>query len=61
MIDNNKHRYFLVQILKDIYSDRELANLLGFKGGTALMFFYDLPRFSVDLDFNLLDIEQQKK
>lgn len=29
MIDNNKHRYFLVQILKDIYSDRELANLLG--------------------------------
>ncbi|MDR0830665.1 MAG: nucleotidyl transferase AbiEii/AbiGii toxin family protein [Prevotellaceae bacterium] len=61
MIDNNKHRYFLVQILKDIYSDRELANLLGFKGGTALMFFYDLPRFSVDLDFNLLDAEQQKK
>jgi hypothetical protein len=59
MIDNNKHRYFLVQILKDIYSDRELANLLGFKGGTALMFFYDLPRFSVDLDFNLLDSEQQ--
>jgi hypothetical protein len=46
MIDNNKHRYYLVQILKDIYSDRELANSLGFKGGTALMFFYDLPRFS---------------
>lgn len=44
----------MVQILKDIYSDIELANCLGFKGGTALMFFYDLPRFSVDLDFNLL-------
>jgi predicted nucleotidyltransferase component of viral defense system len=54
MIDINKHKYFLVQILKDIYSDIELANCLGFKGGTALMFFYDLPRFSVDLDFNLI-------
>lgn len=54
-MDVNRHKYFLLQILKDIYSDIELANLLGFKGGTALMFFYDLPRFSVDLDFNLLD------
>lgn len=55
MIDLNKHKFFMLQILKDIYSDLELASLLGFKGGTALMFFYDLPRFSVDLDFNLLD------
>lgn len=45
----------MVQILKDIYSDIELSYYLGFKGGSALMFFYDLPRFSVDLDFNLLD------
>ncbi|GAI43268.1 unnamed protein product, partial [marine sediment metagenome] len=49
----------LVQILKDIYTDMELANCLGFKGGTALMFFYDLPRFSVNLDFNLLDVEKE--
>ena len=54
MVDINRHKFFLVQILKDIYSDLELANILGLKGGTALMFFYDLPRFSVDLDFNLL-------
>lgn len=54
MIDINKHKYFLVRILKDIYSDIELANSLGFKGGTAMMFFYGLPRFSVDLDFNLI-------
>jgi predicted nucleotidyltransferase component of viral defense system len=54
MIDLNKHKFLLIQILKDIYSDIELSNSLGFKGGTALMFFYDLPRFSVDLDFNLL-------
>ena len=58
MIDLNRHKFFLVKILKDIYTDIELANYLGFKGGTALMFFYDLPRFSVDLDFNLLDVKK---
>jgi len=59
MLDINRHRFYLVQILKDVYSDIELANYMGFKGGSALMFFYDLPRFSVDLDFNLLDNEKQ--
>ena len=59
MVDINRHRFFLVQILKDIYSDMELASSLGFKGGTALMFFYDLPRFSVDLDFNLLNLQKE--
>ena len=51
----------MMQVLKDIYSDKELALRLGFKGGAALMFFYNLPRFSVDLDFNLLDREKEKK
>lgn len=60
MFDLNKHRFFMLQILKDIYSDVELAAVLGFKGGTALMFFYDLPRFSVDLDFNLLDAIKER-
>jgi predicted nucleotidyltransferase component of viral defense system len=59
-MDINKHKFFLLQILKEIYSDFELANSLGFKGGTALMFFYGLPRFSVDLDFNLLEIDKEK-
>ncbi len=59
-MDINKHKFFLLQILKDIYSDVELSSLLGFKGGTALMFFYDLPRFSVDLDFNLLDASKER-
>ena len=54
-MDLNKHKFYMLQILKDIFSDAELADCIGFKGGTALMFFYDLPRFSVDLDFNLLD------
>ncbi|WP_024993154.1 nucleotidyl transferase AbiEii/AbiGii toxin family protein, partial [Phocaeicola paurosaccharolyticus] len=60
MVNINRHKFFLTQILKDIFSDIELANNLGFKGGTALMFFYDLPRFSVDLDFNLLDLAKEK-
>lgn len=60
MLNLNKHKLLLVQILKDIYADISLANNLGFKGGTAMMFFYDLPRFSVDLDFNLLEPTQSK-
>lgn len=59
MFDVNKHKFLLVQILKDIYSDVELSNALGFKGGTAIMLFYGLPRFSVDLDFNLLIKEKE--
>jgi predicted nucleotidyltransferase component of viral defense system len=55
MLNKDRHRLIMVQILKDIYSDIALASLLGFKGGTAAYFFYDLPRFSVDLDFDLLD------
>ena len=59
-MDINKHKFFMMQVLKDIYTDKELAGCLGFKGGTALMFFYNLPRFSVDLDFNLLDKNKEK-
>ena len=54
-----KHKSYLIRILKDIYDDIELGNMLGFKGGTALLFFYGLPRFSVDLDFHLIQPEQQ--
>jgi predicted nucleotidyltransferase component of viral defense system len=49
----------MTKILKDIYSDFQLSSLLGFKGGTALYLFYNLPRFSVDLDFNLLDLSKK--
>jgi len=35
MVSINKQKFFLMQILKDIYSDIELANCLGFKGSTA--------------------------
>ena len=57
-MNTNKYRFYLTQILADIYSDRELAHCLGFKGGTALMLFHNLPRFSVDLDFDLLEMEK---
>lgn len=60
-MDINRHKYFMMQVLKDIYSDSELASSLGFKGGTALMFLYNLPRFSVDLDFNLIDKTKEKR
>lgn len=49
------HKTILFQILKDIYSDTTISPLLGFKGGTAALMFYELTRFSVDLDFDLLD------
>lgn len=32
MFDLNKHKFFMLQILKEIYSDAELALCLGFKG-----------------------------
>lgn len=59
MLDINQHKLILVQILKEIYSNISIASLLGFKGGTAGYLFYNLPRFSVDLDFNLLDIKKK--
>ena len=59
MLDKNRHKIVLVKILKEIYSDPTLRNILGFKGGTAAYLFYGLPRFSVDLDFDLL--EEKKK
>lgn len=54
-LDYSKHKNIMLQILKDIYSDTSIAPYLGFKGGTAALLFYDLPRNSVDLDFDLLD------
>lgn len=54
-LDISKHKNILIKILKDIYSDSTIAPILGFKGGTAAYMFYSLNRFSVDLDFDILD------
>ncbi|MDR3327586.1 MAG: nucleotidyl transferase AbiEii/AbiGii toxin family protein [Prevotellaceae bacterium] len=61
MMDLQQHKFYISQILTDIYSDKKLAHCLGFKGGTALMFFHSLPRFSVDLDFNLIDTSHSEE
>lgn len=60
MLNIPKHRLILIKILRDIYSDFTLSSILGLKGGTALYFFYDLPRFSVDLDFNLIELSKKE-
>lgn len=54
-LNTQTHRNILIRILKDIFTDVTIGPVLGFKGGTAVYLFYDLPRFSVDLDFDLLD------
>lgn len=59
MLNTAKHKEILTKILKDIYTDTALGPVLGFKGGTAALLFYGLNRFSVDLDFDLLDPEKE--
>lgn len=54
-MDINKHRYYMMQVLLAIFRHPELSRLLAFKGGTSLMLFHGLTRFSTDLDFNMLD------
>ena len=54
-MDTNKHRYYMMQVLLAIFRHPQLSQLLAFKGGTSLMIFHNLSRFSTDLDFNLLD------
>ncbi|MBQ7259494.1 MAG: nucleotidyl transferase AbiEii/AbiGii toxin family protein [Paludibacteraceae bacterium] len=60
-MDINKHKYYLIQVLLAIFRDQELSRLLAFKGGTSLMLFHNLTRFSTDLDFNLLNPSQADK
>lgn len=59
-LSKDLHRTNFVNILRAIYSDPQLRTVLGFKGGTAALLFYDLPRFSVDLDFDLLEPDKKE-
>ena len=61
LLDYAKHKNILLQILKDIYSDPLLGTSLGFKGGTAAFLFYGLERGSVDLDFDLLNKDEEDR
>lgn len=54
-LSNREHiekDYFQDLLLFNIYKK---TNLLIFKGGTALYKFYNIPRFSEDLDFSMLE------
>jgi len=61
MLNREKHQLIMGQILKDIYTDITISPLLGFKGGTCAYFFYNLPRFSADLDFDLLAVNEENQ
>ncbi len=58
-LNKNKHRKMMLVVLEEISKDSMLANNLGFKGGTACYFLHGLDRFSVDLDFDLLNKEKE--
>ena len=53
-LDITRHKTHLTNILIDISKESGVGSVLGFKGGTAALLFYGLPRFSVDLDFDLI-------
>ena len=58
MLNKEKHQLIMGQILRDMYGDVSVSSLIGFKGGTCAYFFYGLPRFSVDLDFDLFRADE---
>lgn len=49
----------LAKILVALVKDSWLKHRLLFKWWTCALFFYDLPRLSVDLDFDLIDPDQE--
>ncbi len=54
MLNIKKHQLVMFNIINKIYQNN-IGQYLGFKGGTMAYFFYGLDRFSVDLDFDLID------
>lgn len=54
MLNKSLHETALGKILYAFYTDSYLRSKLIFKGGTACHIFYGLPRFSTDLDFNIV-------
>lgn len=55
MLTLKLHDTTLRRVLIEVYKHPNVRTVLGFKGGTAALLFYDLPRYSVDPDFDLLD------
>lgn len=55
------HKAWLYRLLLEICDDPFLVSLLRFKGGTYAAMRRLIDRFSVDLDFDLLEPEQMEK
>lgn len=53
MLNQEKHRVIMFQIINDIF-DSDLKDALAFKWWTLAYFVYQLPRFSTDLDFDII-------
>lgn len=58
---NMKHKVQLLRLLSEILKDNILANELMFKGGTYAALRGVLNRFSVDLDFDLPNKDENSK
>lgn len=48
------HKAWLYRVLRGIYGDAAIADILYFKGGTCAAMLGYLDRFSIDLDFDLV-------
>lgn len=54
--DTFEKMYRLADILEDIAADNALSDVLALKGGTAInLTIFNLPRLSVDIDFDFID------
>lgn len=60
-MNRSTYEHVMLQILKDLYTDKSVAPFLGFKGGAAAYMFYELDRFVINLDFDLLDITKKEQ
>lgn len=52
--NNDEHRKIMFKVLKDIFQSN-VRSKIAFKWWTLCMFLYSLDRFSVDLDFDIID------
>lgn len=57
--EDAKHKYQLYRLLSAILENNYLSNTLFFKGGTYAALRGVLSRFSIDLDFDLIDKGEQ--
>lgn len=51
--NNEEHKKIMFLIIKDLFSS-DIKSQITFKWGTLCMFLYQLDRFSVDLDFDII-------